>query len=102
MLQWGSGFNQEDSEPLKENNSVVDSEDGLDVTVKSQYTLKHHVNPDWLDKDTRYEKVFFWSQQRKQVWKWTTFDKLLQMSAEEAKILSCSLVWDNRSSVSKW
>lgn len=104
MLQWGSGLNQEGSEPLEENKSALDSEGGLDVTAKSQYILKHHVNPDWLDCEIRYEKVFLWSQQRKQMWKstLTTFDELLQVSAEEAEILSCSLIWDNRSSASNW
>lgn len=66
MLQWGSECNQRTvSKPLRENKSDIDSEGGLEVTEKSQYTLKHHVIPEWLDCDIQYVKVFFWSQQRK-------------------------------------
>lgn len=47
MLQWGSGCNQRTvSKPLRENKSDIDSEGGLEVTEKSQYTLKLHVIPD--------------------------------------------------------
>lgn len=100
-MQWGSGCNQRTvSEPLRENKSDIDSEGGLEVMEKSQYTLKHRVSPDWLDCDIQYEKVFLWSQQRKQ--EWTAFDEFLQMSTEKAEILCCSLMWDIRSSDSDW
>lgn len=92
------------SEPLKEYKPSVNPEGGLDVTAKSQFTLKHHVNPGWLGWEIRYVKMvfFFWSQQGKQMRKWTAFDELLQMSAKEAEILSCFLIRDNRSSASNW